>query len=97
VFTKGFSFGTLAARFSTAYDSAERKMEFSEWAFDYIKQLNPNWRLVLSLEGEQDEMSAIGELQYRLGRNAILKLNSGFGITKKSPNFAPEIGVLFRF
>jgi hypothetical protein len=97
VLTKGYSFGTLALKMSMAYDSGERKMELGEYAIDYLKRLSQNWRVVLSLEGEQDEVSLIGELQYTLGRNAILKLNSGFGLTKKAPDFAPEIGVMFRF
>lgn len=97
VLTKEFSFGTLAARFSAAYDRGDRKFEFSEYAVDFVKRLSENWRMVLSVEGEQDEVSVIGELQYRIARNAVLKINSGFGVTKKAPNFAPEIGVLFRF
>lgn len=97
VLTKGFSFGTLALKLSMAYDSGERKMELGEYAIDYVKRLSQNWRVVVSLEGEQDELSLIGEVQYALGKNAILKINSGFGLTKKAPDFAPEIGVLFRF
>jgi hypothetical protein len=98
VLTKGFSFGTLALRLSSAYDSGERKMELlGEYAIDYVKRLSQNWRVVVSLEGEQDELSLIGEAQYTLGKTAVLKINSGFGLTKKAPDFAPEVGVLFRF
>jgi hypothetical protein len=98
VLTKGYPFGTLAVRASVAYDAGENKLEFSEWALDYVKRLSPNWRVVLSIEGEQaDEVSIIGEVQYTLSKNAVLKINSGFGLTKKAPDFAPEIGVLFRF
>jgi len=86
VLTKGFSFGTLALRSS-----------LDEYAVDYVKRLSQNWRVVVSLEGESDEVSLIGEVQYALGKNAMLKINSGFGLTKKAPDFAPEIGVLFRF
>ena len=53
--------------------------------------------MALSLEGHEDELSTIGEVQYTLSKNAVLKLNSGFGVTKKAPMFAPEIGVLFTF
>ena len=98
VLTKGFSFGTLALRASVAYDTGERKLEFSEWAIDYVKRLDPNWRVVLSIEGEQaDEVSLIGEVQYKLAKNAVLKLNNGFGLTRKAPDIALEVGVLFRF
>jgi len=27
----------------------------------------------------------------------MLKVNCGFGLTKKAPDFAPEIGILFSF
>jgi len=97
VLTKGFSFGTLAFKLSVNYDGAERKLELGEYGFDYLKRLSQNWRVVLSLEGEQDEVSLIGEAQYSLGKNVVLKMNSGFGLTKKAPDFAPEIGLLFRF
>ena len=72
-------------------------MEFGEYAVDYIKQINPQWRVVLSTEGEQDEIAAIGELQYRIAKNAVLKLNAGVGLSKKAPNFAPDLSVMFNF
>lgn len=97
VLTKGFSFGTLALRASAAYDRGERKVEVGEYAIDYVKRLSPTWRVAFSLEGEDDEVSVIGEVQYTLSKSAVLKINSGFGVTKKAPNFAPEIGVMFRF
>ncbi len=98
VVTKGYPFGTLAARLSAVYDTGEKKVEFNEWAIDYVKRFAPSWRLVLSIEGEQlDEISLIGEVQYTLSKNAVLKVNSGFGLTEKAPDFAPEIGVMFRF
>ncbi len=37
------------------------------------------------------------EAQYSLSKDVVLKMNSGFGLTKNAPSFAPEIGVLFRF
>jgi hypothetical protein len=39
----------------------------------------------------------IAEGQLTLRPGMILKLNSGFGLTKKASDFAPEIGVLFTF
>jgi outer membrane putative beta-barrel porin/alpha-amylase len=98
VVTKGYSFGTLALRLSAAYDTGESKLDFAEWAVDYVKRLDSKWRVALSLEGQQtDEVSIIGEVQYTLSKNAVLKINNGFGLTRKAPSFAPEIGVLFRF
>jgi hypothetical protein len=39
----------------------------------------------------------IGEAQLTLAPRMILKLNSGFGLTEKAADIAPEIGVLFTF
>jgi hypothetical protein len=39
----------------------------------------------------------IGEVQWHLGPRAFLKLNSGFGLTEKAPDVAPEVGVLISF
>jgi hypothetical protein len=98
VLTKGYPFGTVAVRLSVAYDTGERKLAFSEWALDYVKRLSHDWRLVLSLEGEEtDEVSIIGEVQYTLRKNVMLKINSGFGLVRKAPDFAPEIGMMFTF
>jgi hypothetical protein len=98
VLTKGYSFGTLDLRLAVAYDTGERKLEFAEWAVDYVKRLSPDWRVVLALEGAQvDEVSIIGEVQYALSKNATLKMNCGFGLAEKAPTFAPEVGVIFSF
>jgi len=98
VVTKGYPFGTLAARLSAAYNTGENKAEFDEWAIDYVKRLSPLWRVVLSVEADQlDEVSLIGEVQYTLSKYAVLKINCGFGLVEKAPDIAPEIGVLFRF
>ena len=96
-FIRAFSWGTLNGRVSVAFDGAENKVEFGEYALEYLKRVNDRWRLVATIEGEDDEVSLIGEAQLTLRPGAVLKLNSGFGVTKKAADFAPEIGVLFTF
>lgn len=96
-FIRAYEWGTLNARVSIAYDGDEKKVELGEYAIEYLKRINNRWRLVATLEGEDDELSLIGEAQLTLGPGAILKLNSGFGVTDKAADFAPEIGVLFFF
>ncbi len=96
-FIRGFEWGTLNGRVSVAYDGAESKVELGEYALEYLKRVSDRWRIVATLEGEEDEVSIIGEAQWTLRPGAVLKLNSGFGITKKAADFAPEIGVLFVF
>jgi hypothetical protein len=94
---KGFSFGTLTLRAAGEYDEADKKIIFGEYALEYLKRLSRNWRVYSGIEGDQDEVELILEAQRRLGERATLKLNSGFGLTSKAPDFAPEIGVMFRF
>lgn len=96
-FIRGFKWGTLNSRVSIAFDGEESKVELGEYALEYLTRVNDRWRFVTTLEGEEDEVSLIGEAQLTLRPGAILKLNSGFGVTKKAANFAPEIGVLFTF
>lgn len=97
VLTKGYSFGTLSLRGGVGYDRGDRKFKVAEYAIDYLKKLSPAWRVALSLEGHESELSIIGEVQYTLSKDAILKVNSGFSLGNKDKAFAPEIGVLFRF
>lgn len=94
---KGFSFGTLTLRAAGEYDEAEKKVVFGEYALEYLKRLSANCRVYSGIEGDQDEVELILEAQRRLSAHATLKLNSGFGLTSKAPDFAPEIGVMFRF
>ena len=96
-FIRGFRWGTLNGRMSVVYDGAENKVALGEYALEYLKRVNDRWRLVATIEGEDDEVSLIGEAQLTLRPGAILKLNSGFGVTQKAANFAPEIGVMFIF
>jgi len=96
-FIRAYKWGTLNGRVSIAYDGEENKVELGEYAIEYLKRVNDRWRLVATLEGEDDEVSLIGEAQLTLGPGAILKLNSGFGLTEKASDFAPEIGVLFLY
>lgn len=96
-FIRGYSWGTLNGRVSIAFDGAESKLELGEYALEYLKRVNDRWRLVATIEGEEDEVALIGEAQLTLRPGAVLKLNSGFGVTRKAADFAPEIGVLFTF
>jgi hypothetical protein len=88
---------TLNGRASLAYDGEENKMELGEYALEYLKRVNDKWRIVATLEGEDDEIALIGEGQLTLRSGVTLKLNSGFGLTEKAVDIAPEIGVLFTF
>ncbi len=93
---KGHRWGTLTGRVAVGY--SESQVELGEYAVEYLRRLSPRWRFLAAVEGEQtDEIAAIVEGQVRLGRHVLLKLNSGFGLTTKAPDVAPEIGLLFSF
>ena len=94
---KGFQWGTVTARVAASYSEGDKTLMFGEYAIEYLKRLSPKLRWTMSVEGEEDEVAAIGELQWRIAPRALLKLNNGFGITSKAPDLAPEVGILFAF
>ncbi len=91
---RGFSWGTMTFRAAIDYSADESAFAIGEYAIEYLRRLSPSWRLYLGLEGSEDEVSAIGEVQVRLAKGVILKLNNGIGLTSKATDWAPEIGLL---
>ena len=49
------------------------------------------------VEGADDELAFIPEIQWHISRNVFLKANNGFGFTSKATDFAPEVGIMFSF
>lgn len=95
--TKGFSWGTLAGRVSIAHDRGEGETEMGEYAIEYVKRLSGSTRIVLCVEGTQDEVEGIVEFQWWPWKNVMLKFNNAFGLTSKAPDWAPEVGILISF
>jgi len=94
--TRGFRWGTLTARGAIAYDAASSSpLEMGEFAFEYLKRLSPRWRVYAGVEGSEDEMSLITEVQWQFLPRAAIKFNNAFGLTSKATDRAPEIGVVF--
>jgi hypothetical protein len=94
---KGLSWGTISGRISFKYDKEDGQVEPGEYAVEYLKRVSPKWRMVGTFEGEDDELSVIGEAQWFVSRRTFFKFNCGFGLTEKAPNIAPEIGIMFSF
>ena len=94
---KGFSWGTLTARASITHEPDIDHTQFGEYAVEYLKRFGDNLRWVMTLEGNDKELASIFELQWFFNKDAFLKLNTGIGLTQETPDFAPEIGVMFRF
>jgi hypothetical protein len=95
---RGFGWGTLTARGAIEYDEASSShFDSGEYAVEYLRRLSPSWRLYAGVEGSQDEVSLIGELQWHLSPRAFVRFNSGVGLTSKATDWAPEVGVVFSF
>ena len=93
---KGFGWGTLTARVAVEYSEASSShFDLGEYAVEYLKRLSPRFRVYVGLEGTQDELSLITELQWHLGRNAFVRLNSGLGLASKATDWTPEVGIVF--
>jgi len=89
------SWGTVTVRAAVAY--AESKLEVGEYAVEYVRGLTDVLRVYLGVEGSEDEIEMIPEAQIAFTPNVVLKLNSAFGVTRKATDWAPEVGLLFRF
>lgn len=96
-FVRGFSFGTMTFRAAVEYDGAEGKAEPGEYALEYLRRISPGAALYLAVEGSEDEVEMIPELQWFVRPNVRIKLNSAFALTSKAEDWAPEIGVMFSF
>ena len=94
---RGYGWGTMTARLAIDYDNAENKFGMGEAAIEYLRRLSSHWRVFGAVEGNEDEVEAIAEVQWHFARRACLKLNSGFGVTSKATDWAPEAGVMFNF
>jgi len=87
--------GTVTFRLGIGY--ADGKVELGEYAAEYLRRVSPLLRVFASMEGTEDEIELIGETQWFLRHDIILKLNTSFGVTSKATDWAPELGILFVF
>lgn len=95
---RGYNWGTFLARASVEYEGgSSSQFDSGEYAVELVKRLSPRFRIYAGIEGTQDEVSAIGELQWHVTPRVIVRANSGIGLTSKATDFAPEIGILFSF
>jgi hypothetical protein len=93
---RGFSFGTMTLRGAVEYDASARNLALGEVALEYLRRVNSSFRIYAGVEGTQDEIEGITELQWSIRPNLVLKLNNAVGLTSKATDWAPEIGILFR-
>jgi len=95
---RGFAWGTLTGRAAVEYAAgSSSQFDIGEYAIEYLRRLSPRWRVYAGIEGTQDEVSFIGELQWFVRPNVFVKINNGVGLTSKATDWAPEVGVVFAF
>lgn len=92
---RGFSFGTMTFRAAMEYDAADANLALGEMALEYLRRVNSKLRVYAGVEGTQDEIEGITELQWFLRPNLFLKINNAFGLTSKATDWAPEFGLMF--
>ncbi|HEY5547864.1 MAG TPA: hypothetical protein VIK50_17550 [Gemmatimonadaceae bacterium] len=94
-FVRGFSWGTTTVRAAMEYDAADANLALGEVAVEYLRRVNSKLRIYAGVEGTQDEIEGITELQLFLRPNLVLKINNAFGLTSKATDWAPEFGLIF--
>lgn len=93
---RGYSWGTILARASVEYEGgSSSQFDSGEYAVEFVRRLNRHFRVYAGIEGTQDEVSAIGELQIHLTPRVMIKAGTGIGLTSKATDLAPEVGILF--
>ena len=93
--TKGFFWGTITLRTAVEYSLEESKFEVGEYAVEYLKRISRAWGVYLGVEGSEDEVELIPEVQWHVTDSIKIKLNSAVGVTSKATDWAPEVGVMF--
>jgi hypothetical protein len=96
-FIKGYSWGTLTVRTAVEYDGEESKVDFGEYAIEYLKRVSGLFRFAVIIEGSQDELELIADMQFHVSDHAFIRINNAFGITSKATDYAPELGIVFHF
>ena len=91
---KGFRWGTITPSLAVEYTASERSFDFA-YGFEYLKRLSSRFRIFLMVEGNQDEVALIPEIQWHFNDSVFLKINTGFALTSKEVDLAPEIGLMF--
>jgi len=81
---KGFSWETMTFRLAGEYDAGENKGELGEYALEYLKRVSKLFRFYIGVEGTQDEVEAITDLQFHVSPNVFIRINNAFGATSKA-------------
>lgn len=92
---KGFRWGTITVRGGIDWTSSDKRLGIGEYAVEYLKRVSDRLRLFVMMEGADDELTLVPEIQVHFSRKVFLKANSGFGLTSKAGDLSPEVGIMF--
>lgn len=92
---KGYKWGTITLRGGIDYSTAEKTFGIGEYALEYLKRISNHFRFFAMMEGSEDEVAVVPEIQWFVAPSVFLKANAGFGATSKATDFAPEVGIMF--
>ena len=92
---KGYFWGTMMLRVAAEYSAGEKKFDIAEFAIEYLKKVSSKFSFLFAVEGNQDELSLINDLQFHLKPWMFIRVNNGIGLTSKATDYAPELGVVF--
>jgi hypothetical protein len=92
---RGFRWGTMTVRVAVDYSAGEKKVGVGEYALEYLKKISDRIRFFAMMEGSDDEIALVPEIQWHFSRHMFLKANTGVGVTSKATDFAPEVGMMF--
>ena len=87
----------MTLRIATEYAAEEKKLELGEYAVEYLKRVSKIFRFYVGVEGSQDEVELIADMQFHVMQNAFIRINNAIGVTSKATDYAPEVGILFHF
>jgi hypothetical protein len=63
---KGFRWGTITLRAAVDYSAAEKTFAPGEYALEYLKGLSDRFRLFVMVEGAEDELAMVPEMQWHI-------------------------------
>jgi hypothetical protein len=92
---RGFRWGTITVR--AAVEQAGGVFDLGEYAVEYYKRLSKRLGLYAGIEGTQDELEVISEVQLWLSDTVRFKINNAYGLTSKATGWAPEVGLMISF
>ena len=95
---RGFAFGTMTFRTTVEYNRGDKHWDLGESSLEYLRQLNPAWRVFLAIEGGEngalDEWTLVTAADWRIADGWFLKVANAAGLMSKSTDWEPQIGVL---